>query len=79
MSMLKQALFSHLMNRETQENREDNRQSGSPERRPSRSLEGPSAASDESPVRDDLQLQMGHSELSETPQRNGEGTLCLLH
>ncbi|XP_030292901.1 rho guanine nucleotide exchange factor 12 isoform X2 [Sparus aurata] len=71
LSMLKQALFSHLMSRETEEDREDNRQSGSPERRPSRSPERPSAASDESPVRDDLQLQMGHSELSETPQRNG--------
>ncbi|KAM8742308.1 rho guanine nucleotide exchange factor 12 isoform 2-T2 [Acanthopagrus schlegelii] len=71
LSMLKQVLFSHLMSRETEEDKEDNRQSGSPERRPSRSPEGPSAASDESPVRDDLQLQPGHSELSETPQRNG--------
>lgn len=79
MSMLKQALFSHLMSGETEEDKEDNRQSGSPERRPSRSPEGPSAASDESPVRDDLQLQPGHSELSETPQRNGEETFCLLH
>ncbi|XP_073335280.1 rho guanine nucleotide exchange factor 12 isoform X2 [Pagrus major] len=71
LSMLKQALFSHLMSRETDEDTEDTRQSGAPERQLSGSPEGPSAASDESPVKDKLQLQTGHSELSETPERNG--------
>lgn len=79
-ALLKQALFNHMLSREAEEETEENKQSGASGCQLSASLpaspEGPPAACDgsrASPSSQKLQLPSGHSGLSETPERNGEG------
>lgn len=81
-AMLKQALFNHMMSREAEEETEERKQSGAAECQLSSlpgSPEGPSAASDESPAsagsqKDNPQPPSGHAAMSETAERNGEGS-----
>ncbi|XP_076606817.1 rho guanine nucleotide exchange factor 12 isoform X2 [Chaetodon auriga] len=75
LATLKQVLFNHLMSREAEEEREENKQSGAPECQPE-SPEGPSAASEEgqasaSSEKDNSQLPSGPAGTSETAERNG--------
>ena len=82
-AVLKQALFTHLMSRETEET-EENKQSTSSGNQLSVSLpgspEGPSAACDESNAserlgKDNPRVSSALTGLSETTERNGKGVL----
>lgn len=81
-AMLKQALFNHMISREAEEETEENKQSGAPGCQLSASLpgspEGPPAVCDGSRAsassqKENPQLPSGHTRLSETAERNGEG------
>ncbi|KAM9348328.1 rho guanine nucleotide exchange factor 12-like [Symphorus nematophorus] len=73
LAMLKQALFTHMMSREAEEETEESKQSGAPGCQLSASLpgspEGPSAAPEES--RESAASQKENPGLSETTERNG--------
>lgn len=85
--MLKQVLFNHMMSREAEEEKEEteeNKQTGASRCQLSASLpgrpEGLSAANEERQVsaslqKDNPQVLSGHTGLSETTERNGEGII----
>lgn len=81
MAMLKQVLFDHMMSREAEEEKEEaeeNKQTTGASL--SESPEGLSAAREENRAsaslqKDDAQLLSGHTGLSETAERNGEGIM----
>lgn len=85
--MLKQVLFNHMLSRETEEGKEENKQSGAPECQSSASSPGSpeaaSAAATQSPQRDDPQLPPGHSAMSDNSEPNGEEiitwVLCVIN
>lgn len=79
--MLKQALFNHMISRDTEEEKEEtqeSKQSGTPGCQLSASLpgspDGPSESqASASPQKENPQLPSGNTELSETTEHNGEG------
>ncbi|XP_029282607.1 rho guanine nucleotide exchange factor 12-like isoform X2 [Cottoperca gobio] len=76
LAMLKQALFNHMVSREADEEKEESEQlsaslPGSPE--------GPAdSRASLGSQRENLQLPSAHTELSETPERNGDGGFVVL-
>lgn len=71
LAMLKQALFNHMISRETEEEKEETQESKQSASVPASPEGPPESRASAGSQKENPQLPSGHTELSETPERNG--------
>lgn len=71
LAMLKQALFNHMISRETEEEKEETQESKQNASVPGSPEGPPESRASAGSQKENPQLPSGHTELSETPERNG--------